>query len=57
MGGIEEDGSGDGGALLLASGEGDAALAYDGAEAGGEFEDLVGDVGGAGGGFDLLVEG
>ena len=56
-GGIAEDGAGDGGALLLAAGEGDAALADDGAEAAGELEDLVGDVGGAGGGFDLLVEG
>jgi hypothetical protein len=56
-GGIAEDGSRDGGALLLAARKGDAALAYDGAEAAGEFEDLVGDVGGAGGAFDLLVEG
>ena len=53
-GGIAEDGAGDGGALLLAAGESDAALADDGAEAGRELEDLVGDVGGAGGGFDLL---
>ncbi len=53
-GGIAQDGAGDGGALLLAAGEGDAALADDGAEAAGELEDLVGDVGGAGGGLDLL---
>ena len=55
--GVAEDGAGDGGALLLAAGEGDAALADDGLEAAGELEDLGGDVGGGGGVEDLGVGG
>ena len=47
--GVAEEGAGDGGALLLAAGEGDAALADDGLEAAGKVEDLGGDVSGAGG--------
>ena len=39
--GVAEHGAGDGGALLLAAGEGDAALADHGVEAAGEFENLV----------------
>ena len=51
---VADEGAGDGGALLLAAGEGDAALADHGVEAAREFEDLVGDVGGRGGFQDLL---
>ncbi len=43
----------DGGTLLLAAGEGDAPLADQGLEAEGELEDFGGDVGDAGGAFDL----
>ncbi len=55
--GVADEGAGDGGALLLAAGEGDAAFADDGVEAGGELEDFGGDVGGAGGVFDLVLGG
>jgi hypothetical protein len=55
--GVADYGSGYGGALLLAAGEGETALAYHGVEAAGEFEDLVSDVGDGGGFFDLLVGG
>ena len=51
---VADDGAGDGGALLLAAGESDAALADHGVEALGELEDLGGDVGDGGGFFDLL---
>ena len=51
--GAAEDGAGDGGALLLASGEGDAALADCCVIAVGEGLDIVSDVGGLGGGVDL----
>ena len=54
MRGIADDGAGDGGALLLAAGEGDSALADHGVEAAGEFEDLGRDVGDGGGVFDLF---
>ena len=43
--GVADDGAGDGGALFLAAGEGEAALADHGVEAFGELEDLGGDVG------------
>jgi len=52
--GVADDGAGDGGTLLLAAGEGDAALADHGVEAAGKFEDLGGDVGDGGGLFDLV---
>jgi hypothetical protein len=55
--GVAQDGAGDGGALLLASGEGHPALTDYGAEAGGEFEDFCGDVGGARGGFYIRLIG
>src|ERR1035438_3479092 len=48
-----QEGAGDGGALLLASGEGDAALADRRVVAFGKTLDVVRDVGGLGGGFDL----
>ncbi len=51
---VADDGSGDGGALFLAAGESDSALANHGLEAAGELEDLVSDVGDGGGLFDLL---
>src|ERR1035438_3729954 len=51
--GAAQQGAGYGGALLLASGEGDAALAYRRVVAFGEAFDVVGDVGGFGGGFDF----
>lgn len=51
---VADDGAGDGGALLLAAGEGDAALADHGVEALGELEDLGGDVGDGGGFLDLF---
>src|SRR5271169_1943905 len=49
-----EQGAGNGGALLLASGEGDAPLADGGVVAFGETLDVVGNVGGFGGGFDVV---
>ena len=49
-----KQGAGDGGALLLASGEGDAAFADGSVVAFGETFDVVGDVGGFGGGFDVV---
>ena len=49
-----EQGAGDGGALLLASGEGDAAFADRRVVAFGEAFDVLGDVGGFGGGFDVV---
>ena len=52
--GAAEKGAGDGGALLLASGECDASFA-DGCIVGfGETFDVVRDVGGFGGGFDVV---
>src|SRR5450759_2779022 len=51
--GAAEQGAGDGGALLLASGERDAAFADGGVVALGETFDVLGDVGGFGGGFDV----
>ena len=50
--GIADDGAGDGGALLLAAGECDAALADHGVEALGELEDFGADVRDDGGVFD-----
>ena len=52
--GAAEEGAGYGGALLLASGEGDAALAYRGVVAFGETFYVLGDVGGFGGGLDVV---
>ena len=52
-----QQGAGDGRALLLASGERDAALADRGVVAFGEAFDVVGDVGGFGGGFDVFERG
>ena len=52
-----QKGAGDGGALLLASGERDAALAYGGVVAFGEAFDVLRDVGGFGGGFDVVERG
>ena len=52
--GAAEKGAGDGGALLLAAGESDAAFADGGVVAFGEAFDVVGDVGGFGGGFDVV---
>src|SRR5713226_2556396 len=52
--GAAEKGAGDGGALLLASGESDAAFADRGVVAFGETFDVLGDVGGFGGGFDVV---
>src|ERR1039457_3029963 len=49
-----EQGAGNGGALLLASGEGDAALAYGGVVAFGKRFDVLGNVGDLGGGFDVV---
>lgn len=53
-GGVAEDGAGDGGALFLAAGEGDAALADFGLEACGKGSDIIGEAafgGGFGDGF------
>jgi hypothetical protein len=55
--GAAEDGAGDGGALLLAAGEGDAALAHRGVVAVGKRLDVGGDVGGLGGSDDFFVRG
>ena len=52
-----EQGAGYGGALLLASGESDAALAYGGFVAFGKTFDVVGYVGGFGGGLDVVWRG
>src|ERR1700682_1924706 len=52
--GAAEKGAGDGGALLLASGESDAAFAYGGVVAFGETFDVLRDVGSIGGGFDFV---
>lgn len=55
-GGVAEDGAGDGGALLLATGESDAAFADFGGVAGGEGGDVVGETalaGGLGDGFGV----
>src|ERR1700686_5604846 len=52
--GAAEKGAGDGGALLLASGERDAAFADSGVVAFGETFDVLRDVGGFGGGFDIV---
>src|SRR6202035_2521439 len=52
--GAAEKGAGDGGALLLASGECDAAFADGGVIAFGETFDVLGNVGGFGGGFDVV---
>ena len=52
-----QNGAGDGGALLLASGECDAALADGGVVAFGEGFDVVSDVGGIGGGLDFVKRG
>src|ERR1700688_1207002 len=52
--GAAEKGAGDGGALLLASGESDAAFADGGVVAFGETFDVLRDVGGFGGGFDVV---
>src|SRR5437868_9766566 len=49
-----EQGAGDGGALLLPSRERDAALADGSVIAFGEAFDVLGDVGGFGGGFDVV---
>jgi len=49
-----EKGAGDGGALFLASRECDAAFADGRVVAFGETLDVLGDVGGLGGGFDLV---
>ncbi len=51
---IADDGAGDGGALLLAAGEGEAAFADFGVEAFGEFENLGADVSDGGGFLNLL---
>ena len=51
--GAAEKGAGDGGTLLLASGKSEAAFADGGVEAFGEAFDVVSDVGGFGGGFDV----
>jgi hypothetical protein len=51
--GVADDGAGDCGALLLAAGEGDAALTDLGLETVGELEDFGGDVGRGGGVEDL----
>ena len=53
--GIANEGAGDGGALLLAAGEGDAAFADHGVVAFGEGFDVGGDVGGFGGAADFGV--
>src|ERR1039458_6056177 len=55
--GAAEQGAGDGGALLLASGESDAAFADGGVVAFGETFDVLGDVGGFGGSFDVVERG
>src|SRR5271157_1666829 len=52
--GAAEQGAGDRGALLLASGESDAAFAYGGVVAFGETFDVLGDVGCFGSGFDVV---
>src|SRR5438445_5553067 len=52
--GAAQKGAGDGGALLLASGERDAAFAYCCVVAFGEAFDVLRDVGGFGGGFDVV---
>src|ERR1700693_5733986 len=52
--GAAEKGAGDGGTLLLASGESDAAFADGGVVAFGETFDVLRDVGGIGGGFDVV---
>src|SRR6266403_990978 len=52
--GTAQKGAGDGGALLLASGESDAAFADCGVVAFGEAFDVLRDVGGFGGGFDVV---
>src|ERR1700675_2357096 len=49
-----EKGAGDGSALLLASGESDAAFSDGGVVAFGETFDVLRDVGGFGGGFDVV---
>jgi len=55
--GAADEGAGDGGALLLASGEGDAALADDGFVFLGELFDVAGDVSGFGGPTDVVIGG
>ena len=52
--GVADDGAGDGGALLLAAGEGEAAFADLGVEAFGELENFGADVGDGGGFLDLF---
>src|SRR5208282_2829254 len=52
-----ENRAGDGGALLLASGESNAALAHHGVVTFGETRDVLGDVSGFGGGFDVVERG